>query len=148
MAPTRSSDRKVSRRLLDFAYLLGAALLLCIVGVGAFAIADLRGLNPVWVFLALLSAGFLAFVFEGYRNELRSARFVFFVGVWLVINMAVFVVVVGSFGWLYLFPAMFVEQVLFYASASWLFGVRPLRRRGLTHPSRFSKGGDPGGEEV
>ena len=55
----------------------------------------------------------------------------FFVCGWLVINLVVVVVVLGFFGWFYLIVALFLEQVLFYMTAYWLFDLRPpVRGRG------------------
>jgi hypothetical protein len=54
---------------------------------------------------------------------------------WLVINMAIIVVVLGSFGWPYLIAALRVEQVLFYMTAYWLFGLRPPSRHREHRPS-------------
>jgi len=79
----------------------------------------------LWVFLSLVSIGFLAFVREEYRKELRSVRFVLFVCCWLVVNLVVVIVVLGSFGWLYLIPALLLEQFFFYMTAYWLFGLQP-----------------------
>jgi hypothetical protein len=123
--------RGFSKRLLDLCFLIGSALLVCILGVGAFVVTEIRHVSPMWVLLSLISVGFFVGVREEYRKEFRSVRFIFFVCGWLVINMAVFVVVLGSFGWLYLIPALFLEQVLFYMTAYWLFGLQPpLSRRG------------------
>jgi len=101
-----------------------------VLGVGAFAIASIRHVSPIWIFLGLISTGFFAGVREEYRKEFRSARFVLFVLGWLVINSAVVVVIVAFLGWIWLFPVLFLEQALFYMSAYWLFGLKPpLRRR-------------------
>lgn len=88
-------------------------------------ITEARHVSPMWVFLSGLSLVFFAWVGEEYRKEFRSVRFIFFVCGWLVINLVVVVVVLGSFGWFYLIPALFLEQVLFYLTAYWLFGLRP-----------------------
>jgi hypothetical protein len=87
-----------SKRVLDLCFLVGSALIVCVLGGGAFIIAEIRHIHPTWVFLSLISMGFFAGVSEGYRREFRSVQFVFFVCGWLVINMAVIVVVLGSFG--------------------------------------------------
>lgn len=93
-------------------------------------IAEIRHINPMWLFLSLISLGFVVGVGEEYRKEFRSVRFVAFVCGWLVVNVSVVIVVLGSFGWLYLIPALLLEQVLFYMTAFWLFGLEPpLRRR-------------------
>jgi len=109
--------------------LVGSAVLVCAVGLGAFAVAEIRHINPLWVFLSLISIGFVVFAREEYRKEFRSVRFVLFLCGWVVTNIVVVVVVMGLFGWLYLIPALLLEQVLFYMTAYWLFGVEPPRRR-------------------
>jgi len=118
-----------SRKILDLCYLVGSAVLVCAVGLGAFAVAEIRHINPLWVFLSLISLGFVVFAREEYRKEFRSVRFVLFLCGWVVTNIVVVVVVMGLFGWLYLIPALLLEQVLFYMTAYWLFGVEPPRRR-------------------
>lgn len=116
-------------RMLDLLYLVASALLVCVVGVGAFIFAEIHHFNPLWVFLALLSIGFLAFAAEEYRNKLRSAPFIAFVCGWLFINLIVVVAILSSFGWLYLIPALLLEQFLFYMSAYWFFDVLPPSKR-------------------
>jgi hypothetical protein len=119
-----------SRKILDLCYLVGAAVLVCAVGVGAFAIAEIRHINPLWVFLSLISLGFVVGAREDYRKEFRSVRFVLFVCGWVVANIVVVVIVMGLFGWLCLIPALLLEQFLFYMTAYWFFGVEPPRRPG------------------
>ncbi len=116
-------------RMLDLTYLIASALSVCTVGVGAFIFAEIHHFNPLWVFLILVSIGFLAGAVEEYRTKLRSASFIAFVCSWLFIHLIVVVTIWGSFGWLYLIPALLFEQVLFYMTAYWLFGVRPPSRR-------------------
>jgi hypothetical protein len=122
-----------SKRLLDLCLLIVSGIIVCVLAVGVFIVSEIKHINAFWVFLSLASIVFFAWVKEEYRKEFRSARFVFFVCAWLVVNMTVIVLVLGSFGWLYLFPALFFEQVLFYMTAYWLFGLEPplgRRRRG------------------
>ena len=116
-------------RILDLFFLVSSALLLCIVGVGAFIFAELHHINPLWIFLTLLSINFFAFAAEEYRDKLRSASFIAFVCGWIFINLIVVVVVWGSFGFLYLIPVLLLEQVLFYMTAYWFFGVLPPSKR-------------------
>jgi len=113
----------------DLCYLVGSALLVCAVGLGAFAIAEIRHISPLWIFLSLVSLGFVAGAREDYRKEFRSVRFVLFVCGWVVINVVVVVMVMGSFRWLFLVPALLLEQFLFYMTAYWRFGVQPPQRR-------------------
>lgn len=123
-------EQRFSKQIADAFLLIGAALVVCIVGGAAFLIADVRHVNPLWVFLSLISVVFFAGITEDYRNELRSGRFILFVCGWLVINIVVIVAFLGLFGWLYLIAALLLEQFFFYLSAYWLFGLRPpLKRR-------------------
>jgi hypothetical protein len=118
------------KRIVDLCLLIGSALIVCMLGVGAFIIAQIRHTNPTWVFFSLISIVFVAGVREEYRKEFRSVRFISFVCGWLVINTTVVVVVLSYLGWLYLIPALFGEQVLFYMTAYWLFGLQPPMGRG------------------
>lgn len=102
--------------------------MICALGVGAFIVADMHHVNPLWLFLSFISIGFVAWAREEYRKEFKSIRFLIFLFGWLVVNFVVVVVVLSSFGWLYLFVALFVEQVLFYMSAKWFMGL-PLPSR-------------------
>jgi len=118
------------KRILGLCLLICAALLVCVLGVGAFMLAEIRHIQPLWVFVSLISIGFFVGAREEYRREFHSARFLFFVCFWLVVNAAVFVAVIAYLGWLYLIPFLFAEQVLFYMAGYWLFGLEPpLRRR-------------------
>jgi hypothetical protein len=122
-------------RILDGFFLVGSALLVCAVAGGAFVFAETRHFNPLWVFLALISIGFFAGATEDYRKELRSARFIAFLSIWLLVNCLVVVSILASFGWLYLIPALLLEQVLFYMTAYWIFGLQPpSRNRGRKTP--------------
>lgn len=119
-----------SKRIVDLCLLIGSALIVSMLGVGAFIIAQIRNANPMWVFFSLISILFVAGVREEYRKEFRSVRFISFICGWLVINMAVVVVVLSYLGWLYLIPTLFGDQVLFYMTAYWLFSLQPPLGRG------------------
>jgi hypothetical protein len=116
-------------RMLDLFYLIGAAVLLCVLGAGAFIVADIYRVSPLWVMVSLISVGFFAGAREDYRKEFRSPRFVAFVCGWVVINVIVFIVLLSLFGWLWLIPALLLEQFLFYMTAYWFFDVPPPSKR-------------------
>jgi len=40
-------------RIFDMFYLIGAALLVCVFGVGAFVVANIYHISPLWVFFGL-----------------------------------------------------------------------------------------------
>ena len=116
-------------RTLDTIYLIGAALVVCAIGVGAFVLAVIYHLNPLWIFFGLVSVVFVAGAREDYRKEFRSPRFVAFVIGWVVINITVITVFLSLLGWVWLIPALSLEQVLFYMTAYWFFDVPPPSRR-------------------
>lgn len=126
---TSRSECSFSKRIRDSFYLIGTALLVCALGVSAFELADTRHINPLWIFFPLLSVLFSAMAWEEYRKEFRSVRFILFVLGWMIINLAVLVVILSSFGWLYLIPALLLEQFLFYMTAYWLFDLQPSKAR-------------------
>jgi len=117
------------KRIVDRFLLVGSALIVCIVGGAAFFLAEAHNINPLWVIVSFIAVGFIAGAREDYRREFRSVRFVAFVCGWAVVNVIIFIVVLGLWGWLFLIPALFLEQVLFYMTAYWLFGLPPPSRR-------------------
>ena len=129
VAPSKEQSA-FSRRLLDLCLLVGSALIVCVVGLGAFQVAEIRHVNPLWVFFGLISIGFVAGAREEYQKELRSIGFVFFVLAWAcdkrgrdckrpnLLRMALFD------------PGPFPRAGPFYMTAYWLFGLEPPSRRG------------------
>ncbi len=129
-------------RILDTLYLICTALLVCLLGGGAFVLADIYHVSPLWVFFGLMSVGLVAGAREDYRKEFRSPRFVAFVMGWLVVNVLVVIFVLANFGWLWLIPSLLLEQFLFYMSAYWLFGVEPPSRKRWPFQRKESSGSD------
>ncbi len=129
-------------RILDTIYLIGAALFVCVIGVGASVLAVIYHLNPLWIFFGLVSVVFVAGAREDYRKEFRSPRFVAFVIGWVVINITVITVVLSLLGWVWLIPALFLEQALFYMTAYWFFDVHPPSRRWPFQRAKSSDGDD------
>jgi hypothetical protein len=118
-------------RLRDRFALLVAAFLVVVVGGGMFVTADVYHVNSLWVFLVMLSVGFFGAVGWDYRKEFRRPLFVLFFCVWSLLNFAVFIFIRNYFTLLCYPVALFVEFCLFYATAYWLFGLRPpLARKG------------------
>lgn len=118
-------------RIRDLFALLATALLVTAVGVGTFLAADIYHVNPLWVFVVILSAYFFADIGWEYRKEFRRPLFVLFLCVWLLLHSAVFVFVGDSFGLFWYPVAVFIELFLFYATAYWFFGLDPplIRKR-------------------
>ena len=127
--PSQSLNRGV-KKYLDRLWLIGAALLVIVVGGSGFLLADKYHIDSVWVLLAWVSIGFFAGVGWDFRAQFRSMRFISFFVAWLLLHLLIFVLVVSRFGWLYWLAALFLELFFFYATAELLLGLKPpLRRR-------------------
>jgi hypothetical protein len=126
-----SSNRR--KEFLDLLMVLGTALVVIALGGGALLLADRYHINFVWIFFVCLCLGFFAQVGWNYRREFRSIRFVLFFCCWLLIHLLVFVFCVAFLGWVYWVLAVSVEIFFFYATAYWIFGLKPptaeLKRR-------------------
>ena len=121
--------RRQRSRILDMFYLVGAAVLSVVLVTGASIVAEIYHVNPLWVVLSVISVVFFAGARKDYRKEFRSPRFVAFVCGWVVINVIVFIAFLGLFGWLWLIPALLLEQFLFYMTAYRFFDVPPPSKR-------------------
>jgi hypothetical protein len=126
--PPQTPNRRV-KKLQDRLTLIGAALLVIVVGGRGFLLADKYHINSVWVLLAWVSVGFFAGVGWDFRAEFRSMRFVLFFVAWVLVHLLIFVLVVGRFGWLYWLVTLFLELFCFYATAELLLGLEPPFRR-------------------
>jgi hypothetical protein len=131
---TVRKERNFSKRVLDLCFLVGSALIVCVLGGGAFIIAEIRHINPTWAFLSLIFMGFFAGVSEGYRREFQCVQLIFFVCGWLHKH--------GRnrgrprFLWVTVFDSSSTRGAgFFYMTANWLFGLRPPSRRREHRPS-------------
>src|SRR5208282_440781 len=110
--------KKTRSRLLDIFALLGASLLVVMLGIGSYFLADRYHMNGIWVMLAWISSGFFAGIGWDYRSEFRSASFCAFFLAWIVLHSLIFVLVLGFLSWIYYVFAVPMELFVFYASAS------------------------------
>jgi hypothetical protein len=99
----------------------------CVVMVGAYSFVLIYHYSPLWVFFSFISILIVVAVKEEYRKEFGSPKFRFFVLGCLVINIVVIVTVTIFLGWVYLIPALLIEQGAFYVSVERIFGVKPSR---------------------
>lgn len=120
--------RTGSRRIADLALLVGAAFLVSAGLVAAFAVLDALHGNPIAVFVAVIAVVFVLSAKREFRREFRSPKFIMYACFWAGVYMVLFVVVLSTWGWLFLVPAFFGIQVVFYLTTDWLFGARPARR--------------------
>jgi hypothetical protein len=115
----------LGKQFLDLVLLLLAAFVLCVVGVGAFWLADRYRLNAIWVFVCWNSIILMPMFFKKFRGHLKRPSFIVFLLVWAVFHGFI---VVGLMRWLpfvYCVPVILIELTLGFLVADWLFGVLP-----------------------
>jgi hypothetical protein len=105
--------------------LVGAALVVCVVGVTLFTAGEAYHINSAWVLVAVAGISFFVISAWDYREKLRSPAFVLFLLAWAIVYALVFLVVMSLWGWLCWFAAMCVELFLFYGTTKLLFGLDP-----------------------
>ena len=126
MAETREikpSERPGSG-CLDKFLLLGAALLVCILGVAAFWIADVYHVNPMWVFFLWNSMFLVPIFIKDFRGHLRKPAFLAFLLIW---GLAHGLVVVALMRWTPISAwilGISLELVVGYVVADRVFDIR------------------------
>jgi hypothetical protein len=128
----RESHLKLERpktSLLDIIALLGSSILIVILGMVSFFLADKHHIDLIWPILGWISLAFFAGIGWDYRREFRSGAFTSFFLAWIVIHSLIFVLVLGYLSWFYYVLAVPLELFVFYTSASLLFGLKPPARR-------------------
>jgi cation transport ATPase len=133
--PTTRPERS---RFKDRLMLLGAAFLVCVIGLTVFATAEAYHINSDWVLVAFIGISFFAMAAWDYRQKLRSPAFVLYLLAWAAVYALVFLVVMSLWGWFYWLSAMCVELFLFGGITKLLFGLDPpspnKHRRSLDEP--------------
>jgi FtsH-binding integral membrane protein len=110
---------------LDRLLMIGAALLVCMIGVGAFAIADHYHSNPAWVFVAWNSI-FIALSFvRRFRSHLKKPSFVAYLFVWAVIHGLLVVTLMRWFSIPAMLPFLAIELTLGVLAADYFLDIRP-----------------------
>ena len=122
-------ELKKSKRFLDIFALFLSSILIVILGIGSFFLADKHHIDLIWPILAWISLAFFAGIGWDYRREFKSGAFASFFLAWTVIHSLIFVLVLGHLSWPYYVLTVPVELFVFYASASSLFGLKPPTRR-------------------
>jgi hypothetical protein len=79
--------KPLSELLRDRILLVGAALLVCLIGGEAFTLADDYHINPAWVFFAWNSIFLIPIVGRRFKKpHWGNPRFIAFFGVWMVLT--------------------------------------------------------------
>jgi hypothetical protein len=105
--------------------LVGAALLVCVIGVGAFMLADEYHVNPAWVFLAINSI-FMAFLLvKDFRKNARKRPFILYLLAWAAAHGIVMICLM-RYAPLGVWPLVIVaEGTVGILLANYLFGILP-----------------------
>jgi hypothetical protein len=133
MPETRSSEPSKSSGCLDKVLLVGAALLVCVIGGAAFWIAEDYHVNPAWVFFLWNSAIMVPIFIKDFRSHLRKPAFVAFLVVWGITHGLVVVVLMRCAPITVWFLGISIELLVGFMLADRIFGVRraPKRQRSM-----------------
>ena len=105
------------------------AFLICFTGVGAFWLADLHHVNPVWVFFLGNSILLVPLFVRDFRSHLRKPAFVAFLATWTLVHGLLVATLMRWLSMLRIVPFMLVELSVGLFLADYLFDARPSRER-------------------
>jgi hypothetical protein len=108
----------------DRLLLVSSALLVCVVGVASFLVADAYHVSPLWPFLAYSSLALILAVGrnKSFRDHWKRPAFIVFFIVWLVVHAAVVTLLLAWVSMVYLLPLICVELFVGFFFAHLLFG--------------------------
>ncbi len=114
---------------LDKVLLVGSALVVCVVGGGAFWIAEDYHVKPAWVFFAWNSILMAPLFLRDFRTHLRKPFFVIYLAAWAAVHG---LLIVGLMRWVplgYWLICILIEGTIGLVLADYLFGIRPTTER-------------------
>jgi hypothetical protein len=97
-------------RLMDLTLLVGGALLVCVVLVGSFLLAQQYHLDARWVFVGINSLGLIPIVGRRFKDGMPGRIYVPFITVWMILHgvLATFLILkVRVVYWLPIFAVEF-----------------------------------------
>lgn len=125
-ANAHHSQREVAtRKLQDRILLVGAALLVCLVGGASFLAAEVCHLNATWLFFAWNSVLMVPLLVRNFRGQYKRPAFVAFLAAWTVAHGLIVVSLMLWASYRYWIPVFAIELYAGYSAAHWLFGVLP-----------------------
>jgi len=114
---------------LDRVLLIGAALLVCTMGVGAFGVADHYHVNPAWVFIAANSIVMVPLFIRDFRAHLKKPSFVAYLTAWAVIHGLLVATLMRWFSIVAMIPFLAIELTAGLVVADFFFDIRPEKEK-------------------
>jgi hypothetical protein len=115
--------KKGENEFRDRLLLVASAIIVCIIGVGAFWIAGDSHTGPLLVFFGLNTIGFTGVVARKFPNRWKTPSFILFFLAWLLLHGIVATMLAASVPILYWLPIFGVELFIGFLAAYLLFGV-------------------------
>jgi hypothetical protein len=113
---------------LDIVRLIGTAILVCVIGVGAFIAGEIYHVNPVWLFLSWNSIWLFLILGKSFRGHFRNPQFTAFFLMWMAVHGTVVVLLMRWVRMLYWVPLIGLELFVGFLAANLLFGIVPDRK--------------------
>jgi hypothetical protein len=105
--------------------MVGAAVLLCVVGVGTFLFADKHRINELWVFFALNALILIPIFAKRFRGYWKKPAFIAFFAGWMAVHGLLIVSLMHRVPFSYWPFFMLLEFTAGLLLAKWLFGISP-----------------------
>jgi hypothetical protein len=109
----------------DQMLMLSLAMMICLSGVASFWLADEYRVNPAFIFLGWNSIALIPLFVKKFRTHLKRPSFIAFLIAWMVVHGLVMVVLTRWVPILYWAPFIFLDLLVGFLAANWLFGVMP-----------------------
>jgi len=122
---TQSNPKITRSGCRDKVLLLGAALLVCVIGGGAFLLGEIYHINPAWLFFAWNSILLIPIIGTDFRNQLKKPAFVIFFAAWMAVHG---LVVIALMKWVPIalwIPSIGIEFFVGYFVAHYAFHSEP-----------------------
>jgi hypothetical protein len=117
--------RSLFNNFWDQMLVLGVAVLVCVLGVASFWLADVYHMNEVWIFFALNSILLIPLFAKRFRGHWKRPAFLLFFAGWMAVHG---LIILGLMRWVpFLYWPIFIllELMAAFQFASWLFGISP-----------------------
>ena len=115
--------RSARSRFLDKVLLVGVGLIVCVIGVASFILAEIFRVNPVWVFFAGNSILMIPMFVREFHGYWKKPAFMIFFLVWMVVHGFVVVCLMRWVSLIYWPVFILLDLSAGFVTAHWLFGV-------------------------
>ena len=113
----------------DRVRLVGAAILVCVIGGASFLAGEIYHINAAWLFLFWNSIGLFMILGKSFRGQFKNVQFTAFFLLWMAAHGTAVVLLMRCVRMTYWVPLMGLELFIGFLAANLLFGIVPHLRQ-------------------